>query len=405
MERKQSRRKFLKKSLLGMTGASLVTPSFAKHLYIRNDKTQKPEFVYRTLGNTGMKLPVISMGTGDTNNPNLVKAALDAGIVLLATAQYYGNGNNEKMIGEIIKERDRESCIIMTSVMPNAIDHKAGLFKPETDVELFLKNVDGCLTRLGIECVDIFLLPFTAKRESVFFEPLLRAMENIKKQGKVRFIGIATHNYEQEAIRASVDTKIYDLVMTAYNFRQQNHQELKEAVAYAMEAGLGIIAMKTMAGVYWDKEKKQPINTKAALKWVLQDKNVHTTVPGFTTFDQMYQDISVMEDLELTEKEKLDLQSGLNTTSYGLYCQQCGKCITECPGHLDIPTIMRSYMYAYGYKNLAKARETLSTVDLAEIPCINCDKCKVNCSMDFDIRTKVVDISRLRDIPKDLIDC
>ena len=49
--------------------------------------------------------------------------------------------------------------------------------------------------------------------------------------------------------------------MTAYNFRkkdwssEQSGEELEDAIQYAAESGIGIIAMKTMAGVYWDKEK------------------------------------------------------------------------------------------------------------------------------------------------------
>jgi len=58
--------------------------------------------------------------------------------------------------------------------------------------------------------------------------------------------------------------------------------------------GLGIVAMKTQAGVYWDKEKTTPINMKAALKWALRDPNVHTAIPGFTTLDQLQTDLDVL---------------------------------------------------------------------------------------------------------------
>ena len=47
----------------------------------------------------------------------------------------------------------------------------------------------------------------------------------------------------------------------------------------------------------------------AALKWVLQDKNICTAIPGIVTFDQMIQNFSVMENLEMTEQEKADLEA------------------------------------------------------------------------------------------------
>ena len=68
--------------------------------------------------------------------------------------------------------------------------------------------------------------------------------------------------------------------------------------------------MKTQAGVYWDRFRARKINMKAALKWVLQDENVHTTIPAFSNFQEMEEDLSVMGDLELTPEEKRDIELG-----------------------------------------------------------------------------------------------
>jgi predicted aldo/keto reductase-like oxidoreductase len=88
-----------------------------------------------------------------------------------------------------------------------------------------------------------------------------------KEQGKTKYLGIATHSYEPEAIRAAADTGVFDVVMTAYNFKKSNRTEIEDAINYAAGKGMGIIAMKTMAGAYWDKERTRPINTRAALKF------------------------------------------------------------------------------------------------------------------------------------------
>ena len=92
---------------------------------------------------------------------------------------------------------------------------------------------------------------------------------------------------------AAVECGIYDVVLTAYNFRQKNKEEMGEAMARAAKTGIGIVAMKTQAGAYWDKERQEPINMKAALKWALQNENVHTSIPGFTAFDQLELDLTV----------------------------------------------------------------------------------------------------------------
>jgi predicted aldo/keto reductase-like oxidoreductase len=240
------------------------------------------------------------------------------------------------------------------------------------------------------------------------FETYVKVMQKLKKEGRVRFIGVSTHKNEPEVIRAAADSGVYDVVLTAYNFQQHHHKEIKSAIDYAAKKGLGIVAMKTQAGVYWDeKEKQLPINMKAALKWAMQDENVHTSIPGFNTFDQLYLDLSIMENLPLTEKEKKDLippdKNKLSMT--GLYCQQCDQCLGQCPKGVEIPELMRSYMYAYGYKNLERAKQTLDLLELdgKPLPCTDCTSCAVNCAKGFNIKNRAMDIARLHQVPADLL--
>ncbi len=398
----QNRRKFLKNSLLTAAGAGLATKSFSNGS--PSYRMEEKKFIYRTLGNTGIKLPIVSMGTGNTDNPNLVKEAYNKGVRLFATSEYYQNGNNEKMLGEALKEFPRDSYIIITGATGGVdIDHQNGLFKSTTNPEKYLEHANGCLKRLQVEYVDFFSLGFAARKESVFFEPLVKALKKFKEQGKTKYLCCATHNFEPEAIRAAADVGIYDAVITAYNFRKSNIEEIDEAIAYATEKGLGVIAMKTMAGAYWDRERTKPINTKAALKWVLQNENIRTTIPDCSSFDQLHQDLDLMADLQLTEEEKHDLKAPADGLSADIYCQQCGTCLPQCPEGLDIPTMMRSYMYAYGYQNLAHAQQTLNHAHVHSNPCDDCASCSVNCTMDFDIKRKVQDIARIADIPGDFI--
>jgi predicted aldo/keto reductase-like oxidoreductase len=251
--------------------------------------------------------------------------------------------------------------------------------------------------------VDILYLHSVKRKEAVLFEPLMDALQKLKKQGKTRFIGVSTHSNEPECLRAAADSKVYDVVLTAYNFKQPNLPEMEKALAYAAGKGIGIVAMKTQAGVYWDKEKQHPINMRAALKWALRNENVHTAIPGFTTFDQLKLDVSVMADLTLTPEEEKDLKLDKTTALTGLYCLQCEKCLAQCGRDFDIPTLMRSYMYAYGYKNLSMAKETFAALELSKLPCTDCKTCKVKCTMGFDVREKLLDIVRIKDIPNDFL--
>ena len=97
----------------------------------------------------------------------------------------------------------------------------------------------------------------------------MKAFEKLKTSGKARFVGVGTHSNEPEVIRAAAESGFWDVILTAYNFRQSHREDVRAAIGQAAKAGLGVVAMKTQAGVYWDGTRRK-INMKAALKWVLQ---------------------------------------------------------------------------------------------------------------------------------------
>ncbi len=397
----KGRRNFIKTGLAGLTGAFLA-PSIPKSGKTPSSPQKKErKFIYRTLGKTGIKLPIVSMGTYDATS--VTNLALDAGIVHIDTSADYNKGNDERMFGQAIKSRPRDSIVMGTSIGMWQF-RQAEQIKKAITVEKLREYIEGSLERLDMDAIDIYYLGGVQHKEIAEYEPYLNVLTEYKKAGKLRFLGVTTHANEPEIIRSATDIGVYDVVLTAYNFRKTNRDEIKDAVAYAAGKGMGIVAMKTQAGVYWDRrEKKKMINMKAALKWALQDKNIHTAIPSFKNSEQLYEALSVMENLELTPQEKADLQLNQGDSSTGMFCSQCEKCVPQCPANLDIPTLMRSYMYAYGYEHPAKARKTLDHVDLSNIPCQNCESCRVVCASGFDIKRKVTDIARLADVPEEFL--
>lgn len=406
-DKSNDRRGFLKKGAAGL-GAMFMFPGAAQ---VKSEpgtpevpeKPRKRVMLTRPFGRTGLTLPVISMGCGSCDNPEVVRAALDAGVMHLDTAWNYGNGANETMIGGVIKGRPRESFVIGTKIPGGPEDRRKAVYTADAKAGPFIEKFEESLKRLGLDYVDIIELHCAVTREEALWEEYLGAMQKMKDEGKARLIGLSTHRNEPEVIRAAAESEVYDSVVTAYNFRQPHVLEMKEAIAAAAKAGLGVIAMKTLAGVYWDRQRKRMINPRAALKWVLQDENVHTAIPGFNTFDQLETDLSVMEDLELTPEEKNDLDTGANLGLPGLYCPQCSDCAAQCPRGVDVPTLMRSYMYAYGYRNLLSAKVTLDSSGIDGAPCDGCESCSVRCRMGFDVRDRVRDIARLGALPRDFV--
>ena len=100
-------RGFFRTGLAGDAGIDLSKSAICAGL-------NKPdsEIIYRTLGKTGMKVPVISFGVMRSDNPGLCKAAYDNGIKLFDTANGYQNGNNEAMLGILFKDIPRDIFIL-----------------------------------------------------------------------------------------------------------------------------------------------------------------------------------------------------------------------------------------------------------------------------------------------------
>ncbi len=400
------RRDFMKSSVAGLGGFVYLSSNEQQQ---KKKQTEK-KIIYRTLGKTGLKVPVIGMGMLHPSNPALVRAALDSGISHFdSTAMPSVQASNMKMLGEVAKERPRESFIIGVKVLFLHMQQQ-GLYREGVTTEAFLKSFDSALRNSNMDYVDILYHHAVSRKESVFYEPILKAMEKAKKDGKTRFLGITTHANVAEVVKTAADSNFYDVVMAAYTFKQKGYLQVREAIAKAANAGLGVVAIKvirggeqphTMAGVHGLKEGEKAVNPRACLKWVLQDPNVHATVPAFDTFDDMNVDLSVMEDLTLTDPEKEDLKKAASNA--GLFCQGCGQCEKQCIAKLPIPDLMRAYMYAYGYRQPALAQSLLVSLGLPRQVCEDCSLCPVKCLNGWNVGGKVREIVRLRDLPSEFL--
>lgn len=389
------RRRFLQLSAAAITGGALL-PTFHA-----SAAPKKGKIIYRTLGKTGIKLPLISMGAMRGDNKALIDAGLKMGVVHFDTANSYQNGKNEEMLADVFAKRKRKEFVVATKVVPDDMDRKTGQLGEGATAEKFLKKFDESLSRLKLDYVDILYVHALSSREAVLHPEMIKAVTQAKQSGKAKFIGVSTHQNEPTVLRAMVEAGIYDVALVAINFKQDHRQEVLAAITEANQAGIGIVAMKTMAGGFLDKEKSKPINTKAALKWVMQNQSICTAIPGFTTYAQLEESFSVMNDLSLSPQEQTDLEQAL--AFEGLFCNQCGQCLGQCKKGLPVNDIMRAYMYTYGYREAAKGKELLAKAQVEPNPCSNCNNCTVQCIKHFDVASRIEDVTRLMNVPNDFI--
>lgn len=392
-----NRRRFLKTGIAGAAGVVAFSPVLAS----AKNSLQEKKILYRTLGRTGIKVPVVGFGVMRSDNPNLCKAAFDNGIIFFDTAHGYQNGNNETMLGNLFKGIPRNSFILETKVKPAAVG-RDGIPTDQTTAEDFLEKFKLSLSRLQMDYVDILFIHDVSNPQLLEYKPIVNAVQKLKKEGKTRFIGFSTHNNMASVINAAASVDIWDVILTTYNFQLANIKEMDAALKKANDAGIGIVAMKTLAGGgFLDKEKTKPMNTTAALKWALSNPNVHMAIPGMTNFDHLELNLKILGNIGMTDQEKKDLLAA--AAEPGLFCPGCSVCTTACPLNLPVPDLMRAYMYAYGYSNPSMAYTLLGELGTGSAPCSNCDTCRVECSRNFDVREKISDISRLVNVPSDFV--
>jgi uncharacterized protein len=391
------RRDFIKTGIAGAAGIMAFSPSVASS----SPGGQGDDIIYRTLGKTGLKIPVISFGVMRADNPGLCKAAYEKGIKLFDTAHGYQNGNNETMLGSVLKEYPRDSFLLATKIKPVGLD-KDGKPTKQTTTEDFLEKFSISLSRLQMDHVDILYVHSVDNPEVLTYKPVLEALKKLRKEGKVKFVGFSTHRNEAAVINAAAEKGKWDVILTSYNFMQTYVEELKSAIGKASREGIGIVAMKTLAGGgFFDKEKTKPINTTAALKWALSNPEITTAIPGMTDFEQLDLNVKMLTDITLTDKERNDLV--IPVAESGLYCNGCSNCIAQCAKNLPVPDLMRAYMYAYGYSSPSMAHSLLTEIGTSDNPCRDCDSCSVACIKNFRIREKITDISRLVNVPAEFI--
>jgi predicted aldo/keto reductase-like oxidoreductase len=402
---KNLRREFLKKGLAGICGAAAVpgilSPRSAHAASGASPAATGavPSLPSRPLGKTGLTTPLISMGTAEAPTVEFIRQGYDSGIKFFFSATYYGHGNNERLVGQALKGLPRDSFVVGTAATADGTNPRGGTLPKDMKAAGYIKTAEDSLKRFGLDQIDMLFLPFAEKREFIIFDPVLEAMTVLKKQGKIRFAGIATHGGCDVALKAAADAKVYDVVMTAYNFQIQNKPAMDEALAHAAKMGVGVFAFKTTSGAASSKDRTQPFNSDAALKWVLQNPHISSIISGMSSLEEMRKNLEMIKDLKMSDQELKDIRLAAMRPELGLYCQQCRQCEPQCPANLDIPTLMRSYMYAYGYRNAAQARSTLDTVEMGGDPCGSCASCSVKCVSGFDVKERIQAIARLKAVP------
>jgi predicted aldo/keto reductase-like oxidoreductase len=403
MKPQSSRRNFLA-SGLALPAAALGAPlgGSPEAQAAAQTPSNEVKLTYRTLGNTGLKVTSLSFGCMTTSDASVIEHAADIGIVHFDTARSYQSGNNERMVGAALKGK-RQRVVISSK--------SAGKTKQEA-----LADLDTSLRELGTDHLDIWYLHMKNEPAEVT-DDLLEAQRAAKKDGKIRFAGVSTHFNMDRMLPYLAKLGQTDVALTTYNFAMRSvaadmnmntaasKTDMASVIREARKSGMGIVAMKTMAGgtarvqrgdrLYGadsqalTKQLSQAGAPLAAIKWALRNESLDTAIVCMTDHDQLQENLRAMAE-PYTEKDDRLLAAQLAYIG-PIYCRMCGSCNGVCDKGVPVPDMLRFLTYAESYGQFAMARERF--LELPErvrgIRCGDCGACSVDCPNGVQVRERV----------------
>ena len=307
---------------------------------------------YRPFGNTGLEVSEIGLGaypisgmlkredgsmsgwsgTSDVESISMIHRAEELGVNLIDTAERYGRGHSEILIGTALQNR-RDKWIVATKVAPNQ-----GLEQDVPDEAAARKRIreacEGSLKRLGMETIDLYQLHSIPHEWAM---PVVMAeLAKLKEEGKVGFYGISKNN--QEAIEKLRGFGPIEVLQIGYNLLERSADAL---LHWAKQENIGTLirvplAKGMLTGKYFGEnaeklpegdlrqerflqpeaqdgfkklpqlaflENEQRSMVQAALRFVLDHPGVSCAIAGAKNPDQVDQNVKASEIPPLSDEE------------------------------------------------------------------------------------------------------
>jgi aryl-alcohol dehydrogenase-like predicted oxidoreductase len=309
---------------------------------------------YRLLGRTGLYVSEICLGTmtyggkgrwapigrlGVAEAQAQIKAAFDAGVNFIDTANVYSEGDSERIVGEALAnlKLPREDLVVATKVRvrmgPGA--NRVGLTRAH-----IMNEVDASLRRLKLDHIDLYQIHGVDQVTPL--DQTLRALEDLVRSGKVRYIGVSNHAAWQImkalGISEHESWNRFESIQAYYSIAGRDLE--REIVPMALDQGLSILVWSPLAGgllsgkfteaatgpegarrtsfdfppvdrarAFRCVEAMRPIAAahgvsvaRVALAWVLQKPAITSVIIGAKTLEQLADNLAAA-DLKLAEAE------------------------------------------------------------------------------------------------------
>jgi predicted aldo/keto reductase-like oxidoreductase len=324
------------------------------------------------LGKTGMLVTRLGFGgipiqrLSDADAVAVVRKCIDLGINYFDTANGYST--SEERIGKAVKGH-RHDVYIATKTFPGT-------------PEIIEQNLDLSLKRLDTDYIDLYQFhgvndPAVTQKILDPENGLYKVFEKAKKAGKIRHIGITSHQID--AAKAQVKTGRFETMMFPFNFITS--EPAKDLLPLCRKHDVGFIVMKPLAGGMLD-------NATIAFKYLLQFPDV-VAIPGIEKIHEIEEISQIYEGaarMTATERKQMKQMKDELGTRFCRRCDYCQPCEQGIPISMlmTFPTFVKRLPPDWYLKSpfipdgMAKAAN-----------CTECGECEARCPFNLPIREMI----------------
>jgi uncharacterized protein len=321
------------------------------------------------LGKTGKMVTRLGFGgipiqrLNEADAVKVVQKCLDLGIDYFDTANGYST--SEERIGKAVKGR-RHNVFIATKTFPGT-------------PEIIEKNLELSLKRLDTDYIDLYQFHGINDKATLdkILDPengLYKVFEKAKKAGKIRHIGITSH--QMDAAKLEIKSGRFETIMFPFNFI--TNEPAKELLPLCRQQEMGFIVMKPLAGGMLD-------NATIAFKYLLQFPDV-VAIPGIEKVHEIVEIAAIYEGpqkITAAERKEMKRMTEELGTRFCRRCDYCQPCAQGIPISLimTFPTFVKRLPPDWYLKSpfIPSGMEKAAS-------CTECGECESRCPFNLPIR-------------------
>lgn len=369
-------------------------------------------FRVSTFGLGCMRLPLELQPDG-TRDPSkiheeeaveLIRYAIDHGVNYIDTAYPYHGGNSELVVGKALQDGYREKVKLAT---------KLPVWQTNT-YEDFENVLDEQLAKLGVDCIDFYLLHALNKGtwDKIKELGVLDFLDKAVAAGKIRYPSFSFHD-ELPVFKEIIDAYDWSMCQIQLNILDEHYQAGVEGMHYAADRGIPVVIMEPLKGgslarripddidMIWKESESGRSAIDWAFRWLGNFPQIATILSGVNDLEQLKDNLGIFDtihpdSLSSAELERVARVKEAYRSKIMVGCTRCGYCV-PCPAGVAIPDVFSQYNNAFMFNALDDSRRiyqhmTRGNKDASR--CVECGSCEEACPQNIPIIEKLAEADR-----------